>query len=755
MKKSILQVLIPAILCVLVLAACAGQEGTTDKPDPSTTAGRPDPTTTVGQLDPTTTGTPPHEHVFGEWTVTTAATCTESGMKERVCACGEKESETIAATGHGATEVRDAKTANCIAEGYTGDTYCTACNEKLESGAPIPTTGHNFVDGVCTVCGERKVSEGLEFELNDDEKGYSLAGIGTCTDKNVVIPASYNGLPVTRIAMDALYDCDIESVVIPDSVTRIGYNAFRDCDNLASIELPDSLTYIDGYAFVGTSYYKNAANWTDGVLYINGYLIAAEKDFSGDYTVKPGTKLIASYAFDSQKLTSIVIPDSVEYIGEYAFRDCTGLAGITLPDDLLHIGLSAFDNTAYYNDAANWTDGVLYLGNYLLKAKEDISGTYTVKQGTTLLAAYAFSACRNLTDIVLPDSVTRIDESVFSNCSSLTSVVLPNSLTSIGNQAFAMCALTRIEIPAGVTQIGTMPFVMCVNLSDITVAQGNATFYSANNCLIDRTSKTLIVAGANGSIPTDGSVTQIGPYAFMACPTLTNLVIPDSVTSIGPCAFVYCDNLTSVEIPAGVTHIGMFAFSECVNLKHFTIADGNPVYSGGGNCLIEKESKTLITGFATSVIPTDGSVTSIADYAFGYCTTLTNIVIPDSVTRIGSDAFSYCEKLESVTFGKGLTAIGEDAFYQCDSLKSIVLPDGLTTIEDWAFNGCDSLTSVVIPDSVTTIGRRAFARNKNLTDITFNGTLAQWEAIEKGTNWNYETGAYTLHCTDGDFEKQE
>ncbi len=178
------------------------------------------------------------------------------------------------------------------------------------------------------------------------------------------------------------------------------------------------------------------------------------------------------------------------------------------------------------------------------------------------------------------------------------------------------------------------------------------------------------------------------------------------MTSIGDYAFYDCTGLTSITIPNSVTSIGYAVFSGCTDLT-ITVADGNTGYRSEGNCLIETASQTLIAGCKNSVIPTDGSVTNIGEYAFYWCTGLTSITIPDSVTSIGDGAFSYCT----------------------------------------------GLTSITIPNSVTSIGDGAFSECTGLTSITFEGTMAQWNAISKGSNWNFNTGAYTVHCTDGDLSK--
>ena len=146
------------------------------------------------------------------------------------------------------------------------------------------------------------------------------------------------------------------------------------------------------------------------------------------------------------------------------------------------------------------------------------------------------------------------------------------------------------------------------------------------------------------------------------------VTIPAGVTSIGESAFKDYRGLKSVTIPAGVTSIGDDAFEGCTGLTNITVQPGNTVYHSAGNCLIRTQSKTLIMGCQTSVIPTDGSVRSIGEGAFSGCTGLTSITIPDSVTSIGYGAFFECWNLTSVTIPNSMTMIARLAFKGCNSL---------------------------------------------------------------------------------------
>ena len=167
--------------------------------------------------------------------------------------------------------------------------------------------------------------------------------------------------------------------------------------------------------------------------------------------------------------------------------------------------------------------------------------------------------------------LTRSNKGAFSDCSGLTSITIPNSVTSIGSHAFNKCSgLTSITIPNSVTSIGDLAFVGCSGLTSITVANGNAKYRSAGNCLIETTSKTLILGCKNSVIPTDSSVTSIGGYAFYNCSGLTDITIPNSVTKIGDSAFRHCNGLMNITIPNSVTSIENYAFHGCGGLMQIT-----------------------------------------------------------------------------------------------------------------------------------------------------------------------------------------
>ena len=180
------------------------------------------------------------------------------------------------------------------------------------------------------------------------------------------------------------------------------------------------------------------------------------------------------------------------------------------------------------------------------------------------------------------------------------------------------------------------------------------------------------------------TITSIGEWAFKGCKSLKSVTIPNSVTNIGEYAFSSCKSLKSVTIPNSVTSIGRYAFTRCESLTSMVVASGNNTYDSRDNCnaIIETATNTLIAGCQNTTIP--NSVTSIGDWAFDGCSTLTSVTIPNSVTSIGWGAFNGCYSLTSVTIPNSVTSIGEWAFGNCYSLTSVTIPKSVTSIGVWA-----------------------------------------------------------------------
>ena len=325
---------------------------------------------------------------------------------------------------------------------------------------------------------------------------------------------------------------------------------------------------------------------TEGVVYdvsadgtyaeVIGYEGTAKRVRIADVYNGLPVKNIYNDAFRSNKtIVSVIIPDSVTSIGEWAFYDCSSLTSVVIGDSVTSIGGNAFYNcssltSVYITDIAAWCT-ISFLSNPLSYAKNlylnnELVTKLVIPDSVTSIGAGAFRGCSSLTSVVIGDSVTSIGQSAFYNCSSLTSVVIRDGVTSIGEYAFCACSrLTSVEIPDSVTSIGEKAFSNCSSLTFqeygncqylgneenpyFALIQATNTNYSAytiheNTKVI--AAKSFYNCARMSSIVIPDSVTSIGEAAFHSCESLTSVVIPDSVTSIGGSAFAWCDSLTSV-----------------------------------------------------------------------------------------------------------------------------------------------------------------------------------------------------------------
>ena len=464
MKKFwiVLLSLLLSLGCVFGFAAC-------DETPPDDETG--------GTVQPGGPGKP-HEHDFGEWTVTISATCTEEGEEQRTCSCGETETRPIAAKGH--TEAIDAAVApTCTETGLTEGKHCSVCNEVLVEQEVLQTIPHNYVDGVCTRCEDTiAATDDSYFIFTELEDGtYSVAlGLDPKILFEVVIPREHDGRPVTQIEDRAFMNCTgLTSITIPDSVTSIGDLAFNGCMNLGNVTIGSSVTSIGVHAFYECWWLTSITVSAGNPVYHSdeNCLIETESKtlvVGCENSIIPDDGSVTSigkYAFSCcPGLASISIPDSVTSIGAWAFENCYDLTSITIPDSVTSIGNGAFSG-CYSLTSISIPDSVTSIGEGAFFGCSCLT-SITIPDGVTSIERSVFGWCDSLTSITISDSVTSIGEWAFYGCESLTSVTIPDSVISIGNGVFTDCdSLTSITIPDSVTSIGERVFENCNSLTSV------------------------------------------------------------------------------------------------------------------------------------------------------------------------------------------------------------------------------------------------------------------------------------------------
>ena len=476
--------------------------------------------------------------------------------------------------------------------------------------------------------------------------------------------------------------------------------------------------------------------------------------------------LYNSYSGDVVILSTVTYNDkvyTVTSIGSSAFRDCSSLTSIILPEGVTSIG-----NQAFYK-CSRLTSIIL-------------------PEGVTSIGSSAFTDCSRLTSIILPESVTSIGNSAFYGCSSLTSITIPEGVTSIGQSAFYGCSsLTSITIPEGVTSIGQNAFYNCSSLASITIPEGVTSIgYEAfSGCsslsavyISNLEAWCKISFGSFGANPL-----YFGKNLYLNGELVTELTIPGTLTAINGYTFCNCSNLTSIIIPESVTSIGYEAFSGCSSLTEIHIASieswlniNYANYSSHPNCTASNV-KLFVNGEELTEVEFPSSVTSVPSDAFRNCSSITSITIPESVTSIGTGAFygcyglkeliiedgdkdldlgcisftstvagysygAFCNlPLESVYLGRNLKNTGAlSHFGDCQKLESVEIGNSVTNIPDYTFYDCRKLTSIILPESVTSIGKDAFTSCYSLTEIHI-------ASIESWLNINYANYSSHPNCT--------
>ncbi len=307
----------------------------------------------------------------------------------------------------------------------------------------------------------------------------------------------------------------------------------------------------------------------------------------------------------------------------------------------------------------------------------------------TRIGENAFSGCKDLTLIDIPEGVTSIGPNGFYGCTGLEAVEFPNSLVSIENLAFYNCtSLTMVNITRNIADINPSTFNDCTGLTTISCSSFNQHFKASGGVLYTKDMTKLLLYPKNASatsftIP-DG-VTALESYAFQNCDNLTGITIPETVTWLGRDVFWRCDGLVSINLPDGITYMGKCTFDECVNLVQVHLP---------------------------------ASLDSIFDYTFYSCK-LQEITIPRNLKYIGQNVFAEARELQHVYFeeGSSLLTIDESAFFNCFALESFDMPNSVTSLKANAFYKCHSLKSIHLSDNLTDLGKTIFWYCTSLTEL--------------------------------------
>lgn len=520
----------------------------------------------------------------------------------------------------------------------------------------------------------------------DEEYGFGAEVVSNTYEngRGVIL---LNG-PAKYVGATAFRTCEtLRSITLPEGITLLGNQAFMSCPSLVSVQLPSTLKSIGTDAFYGCTLLK-------------------------EITLPEGLTTIGSGVFyECDSLTTMAIPDSVTELRWQVFTYCNNLESVTLSNNLTVI------------------EEKMFMGCSALKSVH-------IGEKVEQIKLQAFSACSSLPTLTVPASVTLVDDASFGDCSVLREIyfhpttpptMLLNSwwgaTTFSGIPQDAKIFVPNASLNAYKSAEGWIDYRDYIypmdgedTGEDTVVPESWKIYYTASDGAVISPSSSSVF-GANivsntyengqGVIIFDGEVSQIGEKAFYNSSTLTHITIPEKASLIGREAFAYSRNLIEAHIPNGVESIGYGAFCGCYHLANISIP----------NSVTTLGSRVFTDCYDLANVTLSNNITTIPSEAFRNCNTVTEIQIPNSVTNIQSSAFESCDNLTSIDIPNGVSNLGDLTFSDCVNLKSFTIPRSVQRLGVNVFRNCSSLTTMTIHEAITRIGDYTFRGCSSLTSI--------------------------------------
>ena len=418
-------------------------------------------------------------------------------------------------------------------------------------------------------------------------------------------------------------------VEIPDTVTSIGDEAFKNNTSMVSVSIPDSVKSIGDSAFYGCTS-------------LLGVVIPDSVEKTGRCAFQKCSKLASAYLPVNEKFT---------YMNAYMFESCTSLKKIEIPDNVTGIDGAAFAECKKLSDVVLSknlkTMGWQVFGNDNKLTEIEIPKSLEecrYYRNNDSIDGGTFDNCANLKTVMFEDGTTEIAEGLFAGCTGIEQITIPDTVTVIESGAFGGCInLKEIDVPNSVTEIQRSAFEYCSSLKTAKLSENlkSIGMYSFNNC----TSLT--------EVHLSDILKEIPSNTFSGCKKLTTINFPSTLTTIGDSAFYGCESLPEAILPSGVEKIESNAFKNCKSLKKAVVPD---------------------------------TVSSIGSSAFYGCEALTDITLGSKLKKIDSQTFYGCTALPSIVIPYNVTTIGDSAFVNCTKLTQITVPRNTASIESNAFS---------------------------------------------------------------------
>lgn len=632
---------------------------------------------------------------------------------------------------------------------YLGERVFDTCEElvSVSLGAEVASIGTGAFAN-CEKLVRVDIAEGCEAYTSEggalvDVKNKTVLLLPPSSEVTSYTFPSY----VERVEDYAFRNClNLTEVILSEGLKTIGDYGFYFCDNLARIALPSSaeevkmafpatLSHVGGLAFERCRFFVTLTDEFNIVG--DGILIkyVTPKDSTNNYAETANTSIVVREVEESGMKVerimgvSVNVPAGVKKIAS-AFANNNSVVEVILPADTVYLSAYAFYHTTYAE-------------------RIDLSKTAIGEIGD-----HAFDNCQLLTEILLPNTLTKIGEYLFMDCFALKSITIPTSLDYIGNYMFAECTkLETVVMHDGIKTIGLRAFNTARALKSITLPDALESIMDYAFCqsgleeftvprdveigdyiLLEATNLKKITIRSEGEMPIglcmgataltevvfEGDFESISVDAFYDCNALTTITIPRSVSIIEARAFQFCTSLTEVVVKGSLDEVGPYAFYSCLKLEGFPMSRSTRLvdeYAFWGCALLKdidlrhvKELGSNAFQDCTSLEKADlRSVPYvIPERAFSNCVMLTDVKLAPTVTEIGPSAFFVNRSLYSIELPRDLTFIGNGAFMGCESLKKIKWNEKLEVIDDKVFYWCDNIDEIILPDSVTTIGSSAF-----------------------------------------------
>ncbi len=619
---------------------------------------------------------------------------------------------------------------------------------------------------------EEKCGDNVYWRHDSSTNTITIYGTGPMYDYNLISSTQRTDTPwdgylncsfvveegVTRIGNYAFANRMFDSFTIPDSVESVGGGAFYNCAYLTDIYFGEGLKTIP------TGVFQSCNNLENIHIPSLEYWLDSEKDWYFEINDYTSVTALVPYnlCVDGEKLTDIVIPESITKIRPNAFRNQL-IESVSIPDSVIEIGDFAF---AHYNDSYHSAtvspvlknieipDSVEDIGDFVLYNNTNLR-TVILPESLEVIPDYMCYNCTSLQSIEIPQNTREIGNRAFEGCKAMTMPELNNGLEKIGNYAFNGMGITTVVLPDSVKEIGATPFgtsLTNIGLSKNLEIIGNSAFAGCKSLK---------------SITLYDKVKVIGDSAFSNCTGLVSMNIPDSVETIGSDAFKNCTSKTTIDLPNSITSIGAGAF-EGSAIVEIDIPDN-----------ITEIAPRTFYGCNLSYVEIPDKVESIGDYAFYNNAKLTGVVLPDGLKSIGSYAFYDDRALGKVTFPESLEYVGNHAFKNCYAMTTDKLPDsitfigehgfddckvmditrlpaGLTELNYCVFAGCHAFTDMTIPANMKNIGEWAFYCCFGLKNVTFEGdapTIAynSFQTVNADCYYPQGNSTYTSAITTSDF----